>query len=68
MNTNPGRDLSRWVYVEAGAAAENLLLEVVSLGLACTYTAGFDANKTQELLGLPEGEVPIGVLPVGRRA
>jgi len=67
MNTLNGRDLSRWVYVEAGAAAENLLLEVVSLDLACTYTAGFDANRTQELLGLPEGEVPIGVLPVGRR-
>jgi SagB-type dehydrogenase family enzyme len=66
MNTIPGRDSSRWVYVEAGAVAENLLLEVVSLNLACTYTAGFDANKTEELLGLPEGELTIGVLPVGR--
>jgi SagB-type dehydrogenase family enzyme len=68
MNTIPGRDSRRWVYVEAGAAAENLLLEVVSLGLVSTYTAGFDADKTQELLGLPEGEVTIGVLPVGRKA
>jgi SagB-type dehydrogenase family enzyme len=66
MNQMSGRDLSRWVYIEAGAAAENLLLEVVSLDLASTYTAGFNANKTGELLGLPEGEVPIGVLPVGR--
>ncbi len=64
----PGEDMSRWVYVEAGAAAENLLLEVVSLELASTYTAGFDANKTEELLGLPEGEVPIGVFPAGRKA
>jgi SagB-type dehydrogenase family enzyme len=64
----PSQDLSRWVYVEAGAAAENLLLEVVSLDLASTYTAGFNANKTEELLGLPNGEVPIGVLPVGRKA
>jgi SagB-type dehydrogenase family enzyme len=64
----PSQDLSRWVYVEAGAAAENLLLEVVSLDLASTYTAGFNANKTEELLGLPKGEVPIGVLPVGRKA
>ena len=63
-----GRDLSRWVYIEAGAAAENLLLQVVSLDLASTYTAGFNANKTEELLGLPIGEVPIGVLPVGRKA
>jgi nitroreductase len=67
-NQMPMQDLSRWVYVEAGAAAENLLLEVVSLNLASTYTAGFNANKTEELLGLPSGEVPIGVLPVGRKA
>ncbi len=33
-NTIPGQDLSRWVYIEAGASAENLLLEVVSLDLA----------------------------------
>lgn len=68
MNTMPRQDLSRWVYVEAGAAAENLLLEVVSLNLAATYTAGFYASKIEELLELPEGEVPIGVIPVGRKA
>jgi nitroreductase len=67
-NQASGLDNSRFVYIEAGAAAENLLLEVVSLNLACTYTAGFNANKTEELLGLPAGEVPIGVLPVGKEA
>lgn len=64
----PGKDMSRWVYVEAGAAAENLLLEVVGLNLAATYTAGFNESKIEELLGLPENEVPIGVIPVGRKA
>jgi len=68
MNIWPGQDLSRFVYVEAGTAAENMLLEVVSLNLACTYTAGFNANETTELLGLSPSEVPIGVLPVGRKA
>jgi SagB-type dehydrogenase family enzyme len=63
-----GEDSSQWVYVEAGAAAENLLLEVVSLDLAATYTTGFDAGKIEELLELPEGEVPIEVIPVGRTA
>ena len=67
-NQMTGRDLSRWVYIEAGAAAENLLLQVVSLDLASTYTAGFNANKTEELLGLPADEASIGVLPVGRKA
>ena len=68
MSQMPRQDLSRLVYIEAGAVAENLLLEVVSLNLASTYTAGFNANKTEELLGLPTGEAPIGVLPVGRKA
>ncbi len=68
MNIRPGQDLSRFVYVEAGAAAENMLLEVVSLNLASTYTAGFNSNKTIELLGLSPSEVPMGVFPVGRKA
>jgi SagB-type dehydrogenase family enzyme len=67
-NKISGQDLSRFVYIEAGAAAENLLLQVVSLGLGSTYTAGFDENKTKEYLGLSPGEEPIGVLPVGRKA
>ncbi len=66
--SSSGQDSSRWVYVEAGAAAENLLLEVVSLDMGATYTAGFNASKIEELLGLPEGEMPIGVIPVGRKA
>ena len=66
-NQMPRQDPSQWVYIDAGAAAENLLLEVVSLDLASTYTAGFSANRTEELLRLSSGEVPIGVLPVGRK-
>lgn len=68
MNIMPGQDLSRFVYVEAGTAAENMLLEVVSLNLASTYTAGFNSNRTAELLRLSQSEVPIGVFPVGRKA
>jgi SagB-type dehydrogenase family enzyme len=68
MNKIPGQDLSRFVYVEAGTASENLLLEVVSLGLGSTYTAGFDENKTREYLSLDFGETPIAILPVGHKA
>ena len=67
INKVPGEDLSRFVHVEAGTASENLLLEVVSLGLGATYTAGFDENKTREYLGLARGEDPIAVIPVGRK-
>ncbi len=53
------------MYIEAGMAAENLLLEVVSLDLGATYTAGFNVSEIERLLELPENEMPIGVIPVG---
>lgn len=62
------KHISQDMYLEAGMAAENLLLEVVSLNLGATYTAGFNASEIERLLGLPENEVPIGVIPVGRMA
>lgn len=68
INKIPGEDFSRFVQVEAGTASENLLLEVVSLGLGATYTAGFDENKTKEVLALSSNETPIAVLPVGHKA
>lgn len=68
INRIPGEDLSRFVHVEAGTASENLLLEVVSLGLGATYTAGFDANMTREVLAPSSDETPIAVLPVGHKA
>ncbi|HWQ20069.1 MAG TPA: SagB/ThcOx family dehydrogenase [Methanotrichaceae archaeon] len=58
----------KFVYVEGGLAAENFLLEAVSLGLGSTYVGGFDPNKTEQFLGLASGEEPVAVLPVGRKA
>ena len=63
-----GQDLGRFAYVEAGTASENLLLEVVSLGLGATYTASFDEAMVREYLELPENETPIAAIPVGRAA
>ena len=55
------------VFTEAGLAAENLLLEVVSMHLASTYIAGFDPSKAADLLNLSPDETPIALLPVGQR-
>ena len=65
--TKKGADNST-VYVEAGMASENLLLEVVSQGLACTYIAGFDPVKAAQFLNLSKEELPIAILPVGMKA
>ena len=65
MSAKGGEKAVKWVYVEAGLAAENFLLEVAALGLASTYVGGFDTEGLHKFLGLPAGEEPIAVLPVG---
>jgi SagB-type dehydrogenase family enzyme len=53
---------------ELGMASQNLLLEVTSLGLGSTYVAGFNSTAAGEFLGLPEGTVPLGLMPAGHAA
>jgi SagB-type dehydrogenase family enzyme len=56
------------VYIEAGLASENFLLEVFSLDLGSTYIAGFVPLKVANLLNLSKEETPIALLPVGQKA
>lgn len=56
------------VYIEAGLASENLLLEVVSLDLGSTYIGGFVPSKASNFLNLSKEETPIALLPVGHKA
>ena len=56
------------VYIEAGLASENFLLEVVSLDLGCTYVAGFVPPKAAKFLNLSVEDIPIALLPVGHKA
>jgi len=57
----------RFVWVEAGLAAENFFLQAVSLGMGSTYVGGFDDEGMKRFLALPAGEEPLAVLPVGRK-
>jgi SagB-type dehydrogenase family enzyme len=61
-----GADRSpRYVHLEAGHAAQNLLLQAVALGLAAVPIGAFHDEKIQEALGLPEAEEPLYLIPVG---
>jgi len=57
----------RFVWVEAGLAAENFFLQAASLGMGSTYVGGFDDEGMKKFLALPAGEEPLAVLPVGRK-
>jgi len=60
-----GDRADRYVYMEAGHAAQNLLLEAVSLGLGAVSVGAFDDRTTRDVLTLPADVRPLYLIPVG---
>lgn len=58
----------RYVSMEAGHAAENLLLEATALGLGAVPVGAFDDAGVSRVLGLPEDLSPLYIIPVGHPA
>ncbi len=55
----------RYVHLEAGHAAQNLLLEAVALGLGAVPIGAFDDQGVQRVLELPADHQPLYLIPVG---
>ncbi len=55
----------RYVHLEAGHAAQNLLLEAVALGLGAVPIGAFDDREVQQVLGLPADHEPLYLIPTG---
>lgn len=56
------------VDIDVAIATEHICLEATSLGLATCWICNFDPAVLAEKLGLPEGTVPMVILPVGTPA
>jgi SagB-type dehydrogenase family enzyme len=56
----------RYVHLEAGHAAQNLLLQAVALGLGAVPLGAFHDGQVQKALGFPAELVPLYLVPVGR--
>lgn len=54
-------------YLEAGHVAQNIVLQCVSLDMGGVTMAGFSADNLKKVLKLPENEVPVYVIPVGKK-
>jgi len=61
-----GARAERYVWLEAGHAAQNLLLEAVGLGLGAVAIGAFHDDEVRRILGLPPNEDPLYLIPVGR--
>jgi SagB-type dehydrogenase family enzyme len=63
-----GDRAQRYVHLEAGHAAQNVLLQAVSLGLGAVPIGAFDDRAVQEVLELPADHEPLYLIPVGHPA
>ena len=55
----------RYVAIEVGHAAENILLQAVSLGLGAVPVGAFSDGQVQAVLHLPPDHEPLYLIPVG---
>ena len=56
----------RYVFIEVGHAAQNVLLQAQSLGLAAGVVGAFKDRVLDTLLKLPRGERALYLVPVGK--
>ena len=60
-----GDRAERYVHLEAGHAAQNVLLECTASGLGAVPIGAFDDSKVQDVLGVPTTDLPLYIIPVG---
>jgi len=55
----------RYIHMEAGHAAQNLLLEAVALGLGGVLIGAFNDKEVERVLSLSPAQKPLYLIPVG---
>mgnify|MGYP003601589513 FL=1 len=62
-----GNRAERYVKIEAGHAAQNLLLQSTALGLGAVPIGAFHDEKVKQVMNLPVSQEPLYLIPVGRK-
>ncbi len=65
MRGKYGERTERYVHMEAGHAAQNLLLQAEALGLGGVPVGAFEDDRLARVLGLTRNESPLYLIPVG---
>jgi nitroreductase len=56
----------RYVHMEAGHAAQNVLLQAIALGLGGVVIGAFENQAVRRAAAMPANEQPLYIIPVGR--
>ncbi len=60
-----GERAVRYVHLEAGHAAQNILLQATSMGLGGVPIGAFHDDEVKEVLSLPQDYEPLYIVPIG---
>lgn len=55
----------RYVHIEVGHAAQNILLETQAFGLAAVTIGAFNDHAVHDVLHLPDNQVALYIIPIG---
>ncbi|HSM58156.1 MAG TPA: SagB/ThcOx family dehydrogenase [Candidatus Sulfomarinibacteraceae bacterium] len=55
----------QYVHMEVGAAAQNVYLQAEALHLGAVFIGAFHDRQVQDVLQLPDAQIPLALLPVG---
>ncbi len=58
----------RYVWIEAGHAAQNICLQATALDLSVVTVGAFDDDALKKVAGMPKEETPLYVIPVGKQS
>jgi len=62
-----GDRAERYVYLEAGHVAQNVLLQCTALHLGAVPIGAFDDAKVQDALGISRDNRPLYIIPIGHK-
>ncbi|MDJ0817918.1 MAG: SagB/ThcOx family dehydrogenase [Desulfobacterales bacterium] len=56
-----------YLFMEVGHAAQNVCLQAVALGIGTVVIGAFRDNAIKAIANLPDEELPVYLIPIGRR-
>jgi SagB-type dehydrogenase family enzyme len=62
-----GAHAERWLAMESGFVVQNLYLEATAFGLGTLMVGSYDDALTRVAAALPSGQVPLALMPVGKK-